>query len=74
MRALIVVESSFGNTLAVASAVAEGLERSLTVDIRDAADAPLDLTDAVDGYPTVSRRFGRGWSDGAAIGGSPDAR
>lgn len=48
MRALVVVESSFGNTLAVAGAVAEGLQESVTVDIRDAADAPLDLTDAAD--------------------------
>jgi hypothetical protein len=50
-----VVESWFGNTSAVASAVAEGLRRSMTVEVRDvgaplALDRPIDLL--VVGGPT----------------------
>ena len=33
MRALVVVESSFGSTVTIARAVADGLGRSMTVDI-----------------------------------------
>jgi len=40
MRALIVVESSFGNTRAVADAVAAGLHQVLDVEVVDVADAP----------------------------------
>lgn len=43
MRALIVVESMFGNTQAIAQQVAAGLRRGMTVDIRSVADAPTDL-------------------------------
>jgi hypothetical protein len=48
MRALIVVESCFGNTLAVASAVAEGLGRFMTVEIRPVANAPAVFDDPLD--------------------------
>ena len=48
MRAWIVVESSFGNTLAIARAVAEGLGRFMTVDVLDVDDAPATVGDGVD--------------------------
>lgn len=48
MRALIVVESWFGNTLAVANAIADGLGRSMTVDICNADEAPAQLPEDVD--------------------------
>lgn len=40
MRALIVVESMYGNTRNVAAAVAEGLGTHLGVDVVEVADAP----------------------------------
>jgi hypothetical protein len=48
MRALVVVESSFGNTFAIAKAVAEGLGRFMTVDVCDIGDAPGTIEDSVD--------------------------
>jgi hypothetical protein len=48
MRALVVVESSFGNTVTVARAVADGLGRSMTVDICDIGDAPRTIEDGID--------------------------
>lgn len=48
MRALIVVESWFGNTLAVASAVADGLGQFMTVDIRNVNEAPEQLGEDVE--------------------------
>jgi hypothetical protein len=48
MRALVVVESSFGNTRAIASAVAEGLGRSMAVDVCDIGNAPSAVEDDVD--------------------------
>ena len=58
MNAMIVVESSFGNTLAVARAVADGLGRYMTVDIREVQAAPPNIGEAVDllvvGGPTQS--------------------
>ncbi len=48
MRALVVVESWFGNTLAVASAVADGLGNFMTVDVRSVDDAPAELAEGVD--------------------------
>jgi hypothetical protein len=48
MRALIVVESWFGNTLAVANAVADGLGELMTVDVRNVDEAPAQLTEDVD--------------------------
>jgi len=48
MHALIVVESWFGNTRAVADAVADGLGRFMTVDVRNVDEAPAQLAEDVD--------------------------
>jgi hypothetical protein len=48
MRALIVVESMFGNTRQVAAAVAEGLTIHATVETVEVADAPTTLPAGVD--------------------------
>ncbi len=45
MRALVVFESMFGNTEAVARAVAEGLAERMDVDVRGVDQAPLSLPD-----------------------------
>jgi hypothetical protein len=79
MRAWIVVESSFGNTREIAGAVAEGLGRYMTVDVRDVGDAPGTVDDDVDllvvGGPThalgMSRPGTRG--DAARQAGLPAA-
>lgn len=64
MRALVVYETMFGNTRAIAEAIAEGLSIGATVEITDVADAPLEIPPEVDvlvvGGPThvfsMSRR------------------
>ncbi|HEX6234703.1 MAG TPA: flavodoxin domain-containing protein [Jiangellaceae bacterium] len=43
MRALVVYESMFGNTRAVAHAVAKGLERWIPADVMEVGAAPTDL-------------------------------
>jgi hypothetical protein len=43
MRALVIYESMFGNTLEVARAVADGIAPALEPDIIDAADAPVEI-------------------------------
>lgn len=43
MRALVVFESMFGNTEAVATAIADGLSAQLPVDLREVSDAPSEL-------------------------------
>jgi len=48
MRALIVVESWFGNTRAIAGAVAEGLGGFMTVDVTEIGDAPARVAPDVD--------------------------
>ena len=48
MTALIVVESSFGNTRAVAEAIREGLARHTEADVLDIGDAPTTLPDTID--------------------------
>ena len=40
MRALVVVESVFGNTRQIADAVAAGLAPHMDVDVLDVVDAP----------------------------------
>jgi hypothetical protein len=47
MRALIVVESMYGNTRNVATAVAEGLGTHLDVEVVEVADAPAAVPDDV---------------------------
>lgn len=56
MRALVVYESMFGNTQAVARAVAGGLGQSMTTDVVEVSTAPVilgdDITLLVVGGPT----------------------
>lgn len=56
MKTLVLYESMFGNTQAVAQAVAQGLASRVAVDVREVGDAPgLDEIDAdllVVGAPT----------------------
>jgi hypothetical protein len=67
MRALVVFESMFGNTEAVARAVAEGLESRFDVEVAEVGHAPPAVPDDVDflvaGAPThafgLSRRSTR---------------
>lgn len=47
MRALIVVESMYGNTRQVAAAIAEGLGAHLAVDVVEVAEAPDAIPDDV---------------------------
>lgn len=47
MRALVVVESMFGNTLAVAEAAAAGIAARLPVEVVRVDDAPVRLADDV---------------------------
>ena len=47
-RAVVVYESMFGNTHAVAEAVAEGLGTSLDVTLVEVSDAPKDIAEDVD--------------------------
>jgi hypothetical protein len=48
MKALIVVESMFGNTRAIAEAVAEGLADRMTVEVVGPAEAHAPLLELVD--------------------------
>jgi hypothetical protein len=54
MRALVVYESMFGNTQAIASAVAQGLAGRMTVDLVEVGEAPrsVDADLVVAGGPT----------------------
>jgi hypothetical protein len=47
-KALVVYESMFGNTHAVAEAVAEGLGTAVDTSLVDVGDAPLTIPDDVD--------------------------
>lgn len=47
MRALVVYESMFGNTRAIAEAVAAGLEAHLPVLVREVSGAPIVLDEDV---------------------------
>ena len=47
-KVLVVYESMFGNTQAVAEAVAEGLRTALEVSLVDVGDAPLTIPDDID--------------------------
>lgn len=66
MRAVVISESSFGNTASVAAAIGAGLARSAEVRVVEVSDAPPDLGDVdlvVVGGPThafgMSRRSTR---------------
>jgi flavodoxin len=48
MTALVVVESSFGNTRAIAEAISEGLGRHTETQLLDVGDAPSRLPETVD--------------------------
>jgi len=48
MTALVVVESSFGNTRAVAEAIRDGLATHTEVEVLDVGDAPSYFSDTVD--------------------------
>jgi hypothetical protein len=48
MRALVVYESMFGNTEAVASAVADGLGTRMDVDVLEVSKAPVPVIDPPD--------------------------
>jgi hypothetical protein len=56
MKALIIVESMFGNTRAIADRIADILQARMTVQLLDVADAPVtvseDVTLLVVGGPT----------------------
>ncbi len=56
MRALVVYESIYGNTRAIAFAIGEGIAARMPVEIVDVADAPVslpgDVTLVVAGGPT----------------------
>jgi hypothetical protein len=64
MHALVVFESMFGNTQAVAGAIADGLASHMTVDVVDVGSAPTTVGDAVDllvvGGPTHAFGLSRG--------------
>ena len=47
MRALVVYESMFGNTRAVALAIAEGISATMTVDAVEVGEAPVTIPDDV---------------------------
>jgi len=48
MKALVVYESMFGNTEAVARAVSEGVGETLDVSLHEVSTAPAPITDLVD--------------------------
>lgn len=48
MKALVVYESMFGNTEAVARAIADGLATQMDVDLQEVTQAPQQITDLVD--------------------------
>ena len=63
MTALVVVESSFGNTRAVAEAIRDGLATHTETELVDIGDAPSSLPDTVDllvvGGPTQALGMSR---------------
>lgn len=79
MKALVVVESMFGNTRKVAEAVAEGLRGTFSVEVVGAHEAHAPLTELVDllvvGGPTHAFSMTRGNTreDAVRQGASSDA-
>ena len=76
-RALIVVESMFGNTRSIAGAIAEGIAEYADVQIADAATARTDLPDTIDllvvGGPTHAFGMTRVGTRQAAVERGGDA-
>lgn len=72
MLVLMVVESSFGNTRAVADAVAEGMRPFATVEVRAVSDAPTGVLPPLDllvvGGPTHTFGMSRPDTRKAAAG------
>ncbi|HUX72006.1 MAG TPA: flavodoxin domain-containing protein [Cellulomonadaceae bacterium] len=78
MRALVIVESSFGNTRAVAEAIAEGLASGAEVQVQDVDDGPAELPADIDllvvGGPTQAFGLSRaGTRTSAVTGREPQA-
>jgi hypothetical protein len=75
MRALIVVESIYGNTRRVVDAVAAGLAEHGPVDVVDVGHAAADLPDDVDllvGGPTHMRGMSNASTRATAVRRQPD--
>lgn len=70
MRALVVYESMFGSTKAVAEAVADGLMTRLTTEVVEVSMAPASLPEDLDllvvAAPTHAMSLSRPWSRAAA--------
>ena len=71
MRALVVYESMFGNTEAVARAVADGLAEMHDVDLREVSQAPTEVIGRVDlivvGGPTHAFSLSRPATRASAV-------
>jgi flavodoxin len=79
MTALIVVESSFGNTRAVAEAIRDGLTPHVEAEVVAVADAPTQLSDTVEllvvGGPTQAFGMSRPQTrDDAVRQGAPNTQ
>ncbi len=76
MRALIIVESIFGNTRRIADAVAAGLAEQGQVDVVEVGDAPDGLAEDVDllivGGPTHAWSMSRAATRSGAVQQQPD--
>jgi flavorubredoxin len=85
-RALVVYESMFGNTEAVAESIVEGLATSMTVSLREVGHAPYAVGDDVDllvvGGPThafglsrqTTRKDAAAKAAGVVVSGGPGLR
>lgn len=75
MRALVVVESMFGNSRIVAEAIAEGLRTRCDTTVVDVGDAPLNVADVdllVVGGPTHAFGMSRPATRREAAGQAPE--
>jgi hypothetical protein len=73
VRALVIVESSFGNTRAVAEAIAEGLASGAEVHVQDVDEGPPELPADLDllvvGGPTQAFGLSRAGTRASAVAG-----
>ncbi len=78
MRSLVIYETMFGNTRAIAEAIGEGLAGGSDVEVTDVADAGPDVPDDVDllivGGPTHTFSMSRAASRREAAGRGGSAR